>query len=92
MKKWYKSLTVQTGLAVIAWSLLPLAIEILNYIGSFDFESGKTNWFLFASGILMLVNRWRTDQPITSVNPAFDKFRPRIKKKLENNFYSELTK
>lgn len=61
MKPWYQSKTVWIG-------ILTVIISLLNYLGQQDFSDlGAVNWPTFAAGALMIVLRWVTDQPITSV-------------------------
>jgi hypothetical protein len=66
MKEYWKSSTIWIGTAFAAiGAFLPLIVEMLNYVGGYDFAQSDPNWFLFVSGLVMVIQRWRTKQPIT---------------------------
>jgi len=81
MKEWYKSSIVWLGtfIAFLAGAL-PAIIEVLNYIGEYDFEGGQVNWPMFIAGILIIIRRWYTDKAIETPKALsfLDSARPRI--------------
>ena len=76
MKPWYQSKTVWLG-------VLQLAAAITLFVG--NKLDGTPIWnpseiVLLVNGIIMVILRWLTSQPITSFTSQFDKLRPKVMK------------
>ena len=76
MKNWYKSKVVWLG-------ILQLIAAITLFVG--NKLDGTPSWnpseiILLVNGVVMVILRWLTDQPITSFAKPLDNLRPRIKK------------
>ena len=87
MKPYYKSTTIWLGLGAALYAAIPLFVELLNYVGEYDFAEQPVNWWLLAAGITSIIQRWRTDQPITSIAKPFDRLRKRISENETANRY-----
>jgi hypothetical protein len=62
--------------------VLQIIAAVALYLGT-ELDA-KPHWsvseiLLLVNGVLMVIVRWLTDQPITSVTKKFDSLRPRIK-------------
>ena len=85
MKKWWQSKSVWVGGLQLAASLSLFGHQIFtdNEITLDD----PTKILLLVNGLTMVVLRWLTDQPITSIAKPFDNLRPRIKENDEARRY-----
>jgi hypothetical protein len=71
MKPWYKSKIVWAGFTQVSLSLLTIVKDWWE--ANHDKELDLLAWLVLATGILTLVSRWLTDEPITSFSERFDK-------------------
>jgi hypothetical protein len=70
MKPWYKSKIVWAGMIQVSLSLLTIVKDWWE--ANHDKELDLLAWLVLATGILTLVSRWLTDEPITSFSERFD--------------------
>jgi len=84
MKPWIKSKTVWVGIIQL---IAALALYLNGYYQ--DHEGGiptsPVEITLVINGIAMIVLRWLTDSPITSVVKPLDSLRPQIAKRFSGN-------
>ena len=81
MKPFYFSKLFWLGMVQLVASLGTFVSE---FVGTdFDWSTWQTiNFPLLVSGLVTVIFRWYTDQPITSPLPPLDKLRPTIIKRL----------
>lgn len=77
MKPWIKSKSFWVGILQLIAALTLFGNQFLtDHEITFD---DPTKLLLLGNGLVMVILRWLTDQPITSFFKSADKLRPRIK-------------
>ena len=77
MKPWYRSKQFWIGVLQLVAALTMFGNQFFTE-NEITFDN-PTAIMLLVNGLVMVVLRWLTDQPITSVVKPMDKLRPRIK-------------
>jgi hypothetical protein len=71
IKPWWQSKLIWVGVLQVVLASLQLSQNV-------DW-SDPMAWTLFGTGLVTIVLRWLTDEPVTSLITGMDRFRPRVR-------------
>jgi hypothetical protein len=81
MKPWWKSKMVWVGILQLVGAI---SLYLIGYFQDNETITSPMEITLLVNGIVMVILRWLTSEPITSIVKPLDKLRPRIEKTRSN--------